>query len=203
MIIKYRMLYHQITLLIICIALYPILFFIFKCFTISGVLVLMPNVKALSVFNGFFLIFILIVIFYLWRMNQSHLIINDASLTIKKGFKTSVFRWDEISEFGKFCRYVRYPYGRAIWLYYIKTSSLKKKKIIIARVNPLSGDLSFDNVDQLCSAIFEKAHRARFVILRNISWIPFFKKYEEVIWYRNKENKESKFFMSTYWKKFQ
>lgn len=200
-IIKYSTLYRQITLLIICIALYPILFFIFKCFIVSGTLGFMSSKRVLSVFNGFFSTFILIIIFYLMKLNQSCLVMDETSLSIKKCFNMSVFCWDEILEFGKFCRY-SYLKGGVSWFYYIKTISSREQKIIVAKINLLSGDLSFNNIDQLCSAIFEKAHRARFVILRNISWIPFFEKYEEVNWYRDKESKESKFFMSTYWKKF-
>lgn len=196
-ILRYRTLYQRITLFIICLVLYPVLLFVFKCLIVSGTLSFLSDNKALTVFNKLFSVLLFVIIIFLWQCSRSRIMIDEGFLSIKKCFSMSIFRWDEILEFGRFSSY-SHMNGGAIWTYYIKTVNSKQRKIILAKVNPLSGNLSFDAVDQLCSAVFEKANRAKFIILKNVSPIPFLKRYKENPWHRDKESKESKSFMGSY-----
>lgn len=101
------------------------------------------------------------------RNYMSKLIINDELLLLKKPLNNQiVIPWNEINEFGRYK--VSGPYTNR-WSFYVKTMKTGDKKIQLFSEMIVNGE-------DLVATIFLKAVNAQFVVIRNISSIPFIKK---------------------------
>lgn len=119
-----------------------------------------------------------------WLGAETKIILTDEGLTIGNPLKSNKFLWNEISEFGKYRqRFNRY---NSDWVYYIKSSNYSDKKFIL-------GSRGLININKMCLIIFEKASKARFVVLQMDSVIPFVGNREAVTWERDKDGKENYF----------
>jgi hypothetical protein len=102
-----------------------------------------------------------------FKHNATKIIVNDDALIIDMPFKDQrIFRWHEIKEFGRYKKAAPYSYR---WFFYFKTMKTETKKIL------LFSELIVEGQD-LIDTIFSKAVNAKFVVIRNISLIPFIKK---------------------------
>ena len=98
--------------------------------------------------------------------------INDSGIIVKKAFKTIELKWYEIIEFKKFEKGIGVWAG---WRYSLTFDRNGKKQIVIA-------DNNIENLQVLIDSIFKQAGTAKFIEIRNNSFLPFFKSYKTSEW---------------------
>ena len=130
----------------------------------------------LTIFTSVLIIFCTALLFTGIVDINREIYIHNEGLTCKSGFKTTSFKWSEISEFKK------HEKGIGLWAgfrYYLSSTETGKRNIQIA-------DKNIENIEQLIEIVFRKAINANFVKIENQAKLPFFKSMNKSVWVKNK-----------------
>ena len=86
---------------------------------------------AVSIFFALLALLIIAGFVQYWRSITMKIITDSDTIIISKPFKSVKYRWEEISEFGKFRRVA--PYVGGYWVYYLKGGLRNRKSVLEVR----------------------------------------------------------------------
>ena len=106
--------------------------------------------------------------YHIYKEYNLKIMTDDTGLTLIKDKMKTKYMWDEISEFGKI--HTGYGLGSG-FQYFLRTFGEDKKRIMLS-INGL------DQLDNLIETIYENAKDASFMIINNVTEVPFAKEWK-------------------------
>lgn len=140
-------------------------------------------IAAIETENSFFIIMMLVVCLTWLKVVYNSInnifkkiVVKPQGISITKFWNSVEIRWDEIREFGRIeKKRIFMNSGDDNWIYYLVKKSSENKTIKI-------GDSNFKGMDEIVGTVLKKAKNASFMTKRNVSNIPYLKKFESVTW---------------------